>query len=251
MTTELFSKGLLNKILASIPIDFEKSLVVKKNEPNTLQLLKLSICSLFNNLLYSPFLEKHGSSEFKALWLLRNIVCAQKVYAQYHFLDFYPYIDNNYYIDSFFSARAQHGDPIHQWNLLLTWFPNVLAGIKIMQKVMTLVKPEVVSTILEIANNEKQLEKTFNTLAINLLFSIGEYHSTMDKFVDMFLPINRDEENPINRRKELARNLDNPREILPIYSDKTICLLTRSREGGQVLTILSELEKNSTGRFNA
>lgn len=251
MTTELFSKGLLNKILASIPEDFEKSLIVKKNEPNTLQLLKLSILALFNNILYSPFLDRYGNSELKALWLLKNIECAQKVFAQYNFLDYYPYVENGRYIEPFFSTRMHIGHVVKQWDILLLWLPSLLSVLSTYKNVRKILKQELVFSLAQIVNREKNLEKTFNGLAVNLLFSIGEYNSTMDKFVDMFLPIDRDEENPINMQKELARNVDNTRENPPIFSDKTICLLSRSRDGGKVLTILSELDKKSTGRFNA
>lgn len=251
MTTELFSKNLLNKILASIPRDFEKSLTVKQNEPNTIQLLKLSIISLFNNVLRSPFFDKYANNTFKALWLLKNIECAQKVFAQYNFLDYYPYIDNGDYIEPFISNRIHVGDIPHQYDVLTLLIPNVMAAITTLKNVQETLKPAVYFRLMQMAETEAKLDKTVSSLAINLMFSIGEYNSTMDRFVDMFLPINRDDELPINREKELARSLDNTRSNEPIFSDKTICLLSRSREGGQVLTILSDSDKNSSRRFHA
>lgn len=252
--TELFNKNLLRKILASISIQFDKNLLVREREPNTLQLLKLAIRAFFNNILKCAFLDIHGNNLLKALWLLQNMECARKIYGQYNFLDYFPYIENGNYIPSF-SINHHHnngnGDVIHEWNNMLYAMPNILAAIGSLRKVREKMKHELILHLKYLNEHETKLSQTFINLAINMLYDIGEYNSTIDRFIDIFLPVARDDNEDILLKKAHARNIDNTHENEPIFSDKSICLLTRSRDGGKILTILSDSNKDAIGRLGA
>lgn len=243
MTTKLYSKTFLRNLLASIPTQFEQMLIVQRREPNTLQLLKLSIQAFFNNILICPFLESHGNDILKALWLLQNIQCAQNIFEQYNFLDYYPFIDDNgTYMPSFVTNLKIPGNTIHQWNILLEWLPNILAAVQSLKKVRQLMKIELLQRLDLLATTRNHYEDNFRLLSINLMYDIGEYNNTLDKFIDMFLPIDRHDEKLLQDERDSERH-SIKKSSDTMFTDKSICLLTRSRDGGQLLTILPDLNK--------
>lgn len=253
MTTEIYSKGLLRKILASIPANFEENLLLRAGEPNSLQLLKLAIRAFFNNILRCPFLDIHGNSVLKALWLLKNIECSNNIFEQYNYMDMYPFTDTNgglFYMPPFMNNQVHPVHVVHQWNLMLQWLPNIMAGIGSLTKAQALVKQELLHSLSRIAHEEATTMSNMRKLAVNLLFDVGEYNSTLDTFIDIFLPIDRSDENGHNPAvsKQHERNIDNTRANEPIFSEKSMCLLALSSDGAKILTILSESDKYSVGR---
>ncbi|WBR61506.1 hypothetical protein [Drosophila suzukii associated hytrosavirus 1] len=250
MTTELYSRGLLKKILASIPANFTENLIVRAGEPNTLQLLKLAIRAFFNNILRCPFLDVHGNDLLKALWLLQNIECSKNIFAQYNYLDLYPYTDAAGYIPPFITSLVHPQHVVRHWNIMLEWLPNVLAAINSLTKARSVHKKELLAYLARLASEESTIRRTIQKLAVNLLFDVGEYNSTLDTFIDIFLPIDRQGEGSIVS-KQTERHIDDTRANEPIYSEKSMCLLALSSDGSKILTILSESDKYSLGRPSA
>lgn len=242
MTTELYSKGLLKEILASIPLNFEKSLIVREEEPNMLQILKLSLRAFLNNILKSPFLDIHGNDVIKALWLLQNIECAKKVFKQYNYLDYFPYSDGNgENTPPFLSCHILPLDVIQEWNENLEMLPYLYGAVQTMKKVKHTLKNEIFDCFDVIAKEEAELSQNFRKLAVNLLFDVGEYNGALDIFIDKFMPIERGEQKIIISQKESDRFINNTKENEPIFNEKNICILSKKNDGTNTLTFSQSL----------
>lgn len=250
MMTELFSKNMLSKILASIPIQFDKHLIVRNGEPNTLQLLKLSIRALFNNILRCPYLEIHGNDKLKALWLLQNIECSKNIFRQYNYLDYYPYIDSSGddYDQPFITSQIRPLDPIGQWNIIYLMLTNVIAANRSLKNAMQEQKYELLERLHLIGQTEETLILNSQKMSADLLFRMGEYNSTLDRFIDIFLPINRDDHIEAREQKELNRKSHNN---IPLHTDESICMLQKTQDGNSILTIVPDLDKDARWRFSA
>lgn len=255
MMTELFSKNMLSKILASIPIQFDKQLIVRNGEPNTLQLLKLSIRALFNNILRCPYLEIHGNDKLKALWLLQNIECSKNIFRQYNYLDYYPYVDNSGedYDQPFITSQVRPRDPIGQWKIIYLMLANVIAAKRSLNNAIQEQKYELLQRLHLIGQTEEKLIVNSQNMSVDLLFRIGEYNSTLDRFIDIFLPIDRDDHIETQKQKELNRNSQNHNNIQlpPLYTDESICMLQKTQDGKSILTIVPDLDKDARGCFSA
>lgn len=246
MTNELYSRNLLRKILASIPEHFDKNLLVRVGEPNTLQLLKLAIRAFFNNILKCPFFDSHANDVIKALWLLQNIECAKNVFEQYNYMDYYPFTNDSQtgYMPSFMSNLMLYGNVVHQWNLLLEWTPKIMAAVATLKNTRTIQKDDLLKRLQMLATEEQTNKINVKKLAVNLLFEVGEYNSTLDKFIDIFLPIDRDDDG----LKQYEHDIATMKAAEPTFSEKSMCLIGVSSDGSKILTILSESDKYSIGR---
>lgn len=246
MTTDVrpYTKNLLEKILASIPMDFDKMLIVNSGEPNTLQLLKLAIQAFFNNVLRSPFIDIHGNDIIKALWLLKNIDCSQQIFTQYNYLDYFPFTNdtNTEYIPSFMSNVKREGNILNNWLDMNVSAPNLIAANTSLARARHLQHDDVWQSFQLYIDEEQQTHTNLQTLATKLLFDVGEFNSTLDKFIDIFLPITRDEsDTDLYLTKENERmNMAMQQADYPIFSEHTICLLAMSNDGSKILTIHTE-----------
>lgn len=245
MTTNVFSSNLLNKILSSIPDQFDKILILREREPNTLQLLKLAIRVFFNNILRCHFLEIHGNEYLKALWLVQNIQCAIRVFGQFNYMDYYPFVDDEgtSYIPSFVTNTKSNGDIVYNWNMALERLPYVMAANTSLKRALNLQRPDIYKRLILLGDKEQETLINIRDLSVRMMFNIGEYNSTLDKFIDIFLPINRDDDDEFYESKRYERDRDNTRAIEPTFNDNTMCLLARDSDGTCIFTTLSKLNK--------
>lgn len=249
MTTEIFSTDLFKKILASIPTQFADYLIVRGGEPNSLQLLKLAIRAFFNNILRCHFLEAHGNDYLKALWLIQNIQYASAVFNQYNYMDYYPFVDDTctWYIPSFMNNAKLTEDVVHYWNLMLLKTPYIMAANGSLRKVAQLECSEVLQRLLTLAATETQDLTNLQTLTVKLMFDIGEYDSAVDKFIDIFLPIDRTDDEHIYKSKRMMtrRSTTYDRVDKPNFGDHTTCMLAMNSEGSRILTILNTFDDDT------
>lgn len=253
MTTELYSKELLRTILASIPQRFDSNLQLRVGEPNSFQLLKLAIRAFFNNILRCPFLEIHGNDVLKALWLLQNIDCARRVFDQHNYLDLFPFVggDPLLYEPSFMTNLKLPRNVVHQWDLMLEWLPNLMAANTSLARARVEQRDDVWKRFKMIGDSEQQTNKNVHYLAINLMYELDEFDGTLDRFIDMFLPIDRDDEDEMEQdQDEIVRKLRGREttEQGPIFSDMTMCLLAMSSDGSKILNILTESDQDNIMR---
>lgn len=259
-TEQLYTKQLFHRILASLPAYSEEAtknlLILKANEPNTLQLLKLCIRAYFNNILNSVFISLHANDLMKALWLLQNIDCAKKIFTQYNYLDYNPYSDGEIvsYLPPFINTQIHEQDVIYRWNTILERLPSLQGSIGTLRKVHKQMRNELFARFTNIAKEERNFEQTFRSLAVNLLYEVGEYNNNITRFIDMFLPsegenifnnLQKDKErscalNNSISSKAIVRFMDNNgQDSHQRFNEKSICLLARSVDGSSVLTLLN------------
>lgn len=240
--TELFSKELLTKVLASIPNNIEQLLVVRDDEPHLFNLLKLMIRAFLNNILRSQFISVHGNDWFKALWLLQNIYSAQRIFEQYNYLDLYPYIDENHVqLPSFPTFSTHNNDVNYNLAIMTERLPYLMGAVNTMRHVRTLVKAELVQRLYMLAQDEKNTIQNYQTLATNLMFDVGEYDSSFDKFVALFMVDDDDD----TEEKQEANNKNKRRKLATIkprrFNERSICVLSQMQDGGKLLTFLPQL----------
>lgn len=250
MTTQLFSVDLLRRILASIPSNFEQQLHVRVGEPNTLQLLKLAIRAFFHNILKFPHLEIYGNDLLKAIWLMVNKQCAISVFEQYNYMDYYPFVDdsgggNSDFIPPFVSNLKLDGNVVTIWNLILESLPYYMAANESLKQALLIQRNELLSHMQLLADTENENNDNLHKHAVRTMFDVGEYNCTLNKFVDIFVPIDRSDEDDIYASKANERDTDLTKANKPIFSDQTMCLMALSGDGSKILTILSESDKQS------
>lgn len=236
MTTPLLSKDLLSKILASIPKEYERMLQIKVGEPNALQLLKLTIRAFFHNILRFPYLEIYGNDLLKALWLVNNKYCASAVFEQYNYMDYYPFTEENDFIPPFATIP---NDIVSIWNMLLQSLPIFMGVNNSLRAAVREQSKELLLHFDLLAETERENNDNLYKQAVKILFDVGEYNCALTKFLDIFLPIDRTEDDEIYASKQCQRDTDT-KANKPIFSDQTMCLLALSGDGSRILTILSE-----------
>lgn len=244
MTANVFSTDLFTKLLASIPAHFN-ILVVREGEPNALQLLKLAIRAFFNNILRCEFIESHGNDYIKALWLIENIQCATQIYRQYNYMEYYPFVNDNVtdYIPPFMTNTKSNNDIVHIWQLVLEKTPYVMAANTTLKRAIRLQRDDILDRLRFIADEEQKTITNIKDLAIKLMFDIGEYNSTIDKLIDIFIPINRDDENEFYEKMKSKRDRDYTKANEPPFNDRTVCVLKRDNNGSRILTMMRILDK--------
>lgn len=232
--TELFNRQLLTKILASIPTKFEYLLQVRDNEPHTLNLLKLTIRAFMNNILRCHFLDLHGNDLLKALWLLQNIESSKRIFEQYNFLDYYPFIDENKNQYPSFSIYKIHSlDVNYNQTIMMERLPYILGAIRTLKNVQSLLKEELLERFDFLAQNESKIVNNFEKLSINLMFDIGEYNGTIMEFINIFLPTDTDDLKHNKHRLTTEKNEHR-------FNSKSICVLSQSRDGNRLLTFMPD-----------
>lgn len=238
--TAPFSKKLLTEMLASLPNNIEQLLLVRDNEPHILNVLKLTIRTFFNNILRSNFINIHGNDWFKALWLLQNVNSAQRIFEQYNFLDLYPYIDENRnQITSFPINIINQSDVNYNTTIFTERIPYLLGAIETLKKVRLLIKEEILQRFELLATSEIKQNEIFQHLAVNLMFSVGEYDSGLDKFIDLFISNDDDTNEEQNKRKDRKDFPEMQNQNNSNFSERSICVLSETNEG-KVLTLLPD-----------
>lgn len=242
-TKKIFTQSLLNRILMSIPPDLYQNLQVKEREPVTIQFLKLSIQAFFNNVLRSPFMDLYGNYYLKALWLDFNIDCAKMIFNQHNFLDFYPFVEKNSFFPGFIDSENPN-DINYQWRNILEQLPYIYGGIGSLIKMKAPLKIEILHRFKRMADEEKHLLENLKDMAVNLMFETGEYNNAIDSFIDLMLPIDRNDQQVIISEKEqnrisLNNNTNKINSNNTMFSDKYICLLAKTKDGEQIVSFMS------------
>lgn len=241
-TSEIYSKCLLKEILASIPNEFEKELIMREGEPTMLQLLKLSILAFYNNILRCPFMERHGNNLLKALWLLKNIECASKVFKQYNYMQLYPFINDTRteYLLPFMTNMMLPDNVVHEWNTMQELIPIILAAIQSLRNTIPLQRLDLLKAFQKLSIEESKITETMQNLAVNLMLETGEYNSSIDNFIDIFMPVDRfDVGDTTDGGQENAPDLSLMDE--PIFSEKSICMLHQMVNGENIVNHLPSL----------
>lgn len=236
---KIFSEKLFKHLTDKIHVyDLKNELRLRVGEPNTLQFLKLMIMCYYNNILKSPFMEEYGNVELKALWLMMNMECAKKVFNQYNYLDFHPYNYNQVMLMPRFTKvqdfKRKEDDVLVNWNYMMGRTEFVMGSSNILKSARKPLKEEIMSYLNYIAIEDKKLNKRFTKIGTNLLFDIGEYGGALEKFIDLFLLIDRSEQKEIMYRKDHDRKASEGTLNRPVFDRKYLCLLTKSNEGHQL-----------------
>lgn len=244
-TAEVYSENFFEQILASIralQFDFD-NLILKAGEPKHVQLLKLSLRAFFNSILKCPFIDKCNSFYIKALWHMHNITCAKLIYAQYNYMDLYPFVlDTNNFEPTFPSCYYREGDFLREFEKLLLRIPMLVKANKSLDNTRPYLRNDILEHLFYLAETEKTHGGNLEKLAIKLMFQVGEYNNSLDKFIDIFLPIDRgdDEDEADASRLSNRLNLQRPklREV-SMFMNQSLCMLAKSRDGNRLLTIHS------------
>lgn len=254
----MFSPYLLRGKLASIPDNLHDLLLLRVNEPNIIQLLKLAIRAFFNNILRAPYMETNTSPcvILQALWLTLNMQASSRLYSQYHFVDLYPYVDFEVqdFIEPFPTSQFRENDVAFETQALNTYLEYLITAAVNIDKATKFPMGDYLFSLEKLISEEKNLPKRFDHNARTLMRKIGERHGKFEFLLNMFMKDvidknNNNEENNIDiddlKLDDIKNNTD-----YDLFSDKSICLLSRSRDGEQIITILPNAGRATGGGGN-